>query len=364
MQLKYSGSVHFANGDPVSGVSIRIFDKDAHGKVDDDLTITPGLSDVHGAFTLTFEPLRYLDYDTLSIFIPQHKSRKEKNVENGTRFPDLDDIYLPYLQFNYTFNGLNNTHTASMGIFQTRYYLPENPPVAFLPSTHGFRFVNHFSGYFLPFSTPAFMSSRKVNSIYGLCGGMCAATYDLALAGKLIPAITDIPRPGTRLHRYLFQRQMDSLGGLGQEVIKVAQWTSLPDDTAVGTQRRTANEWVGIRQKLDQKNLVILTMIYVHASSVRELARNIFNNHQVLAYAYQMNAAGEITINIYDPNLPGCDDVVIQAEPVNIGEQPNLSSPQPLMGLKCIQLVEGEPYRPVRGFFITPYTPVRPPKGI
>jgi len=48
MKVKFSGSVHYANGVPMPNVAVRIFDKDAAGKGDDDLTITPGLSDDQG----------------------------------------------------------------------------------------------------------------------------------------------------------------------------------------------------------------------------------------------------------------------------------------------------------------------------
>ena len=50
MQVKFSGSIHYANGDPISNVVVRIFDKDAAGRQDDDLTVTPGLSDEQGRF--------------------------------------------------------------------------------------------------------------------------------------------------------------------------------------------------------------------------------------------------------------------------------------------------------------------------
>jgi len=364
MKVKFTGSVHFANGDPVSNVVVRLFDKDAPGKQDDDLTVTPGLSDEGGCFCLTYEPLRYLDYHTIFLSDTPKQPGSTQAEEHGLRLPDLGDIYLPYLRFNYTFNGLICEHTASMGIFKTKFYLPENPPVEFLPSSHGFKFINKFSGYFLPYSTPAFMSSRKVSSKYGLCGGMCAAVYDFALAGRPIPPITDVPKQGTRLQRYLFQRQMDTLGGLGQEIVKVAQWTSLPDNTPVGVMRRTADEFNQFYRRLDEKNPVILALIYVHANSLRGLSRLIFSNHQVLAYAYQQDASGELRINIYDPNLPGRNDIVIQSEPVMLGEESSASGPQTVMGLKSTHLVGGSHYREVRGFFAMPYTPVKPPQKI
>ncbi len=364
MKVKYSGSVHYANGDPVPNVVVRIFDKDASGNQDDDLTIAPGNSDEQGHFSLTYEPLRYLDYHTIHVPGTPAEAFNASSSGSGLRIPDLGDIYLPYLQFNYTFNGLIRQHTASLGIFQTQFHLPENPPVEFLPSKNGFKFQNRFPGYFLPFSTPGFLTSRKVTAIHGLCGGMCAAAYDITLTGKSIPQAEEVPHRGTWLQRYLFRRQIDSLGELGKQIIKVAQWTSLPDDTLLGTQAYTALEFNQLRLKLDDKNLVVLALIYEHARTLRELSRLIFNNHQVLAYAYQQDALGKISIHVYDPNLPGRDDVIIQCEPVVLGEISSPTGPQTVTGFKSTQLVGGAHYRDVRGFFAMPYVPERPPKRI
>jgi len=362
MKLKFSGSIHYANGDPVADVAVRIYDKDASGKGDDELTVTPGLSDEHGKFSLTYEPLRFLDYHRIDV--PGTPEEPFNAAAPGLHLPDLGDIYLPYLQFTYTVNGFQRQHTAALGVFQKKFHLPENPPVEFIASVHGFKFANSFTGYFLPFSTPAFMGPRKVSSKYGLCGGMCAAAYDFVLTGRSIPMKVNIPRRGTRFQRYLFQRQMDSLGGMGQQVVKVAQWTSLPDDTPVGTQARTAQEVNSVQQRLGDKNLVVLALIYEHASNLRQLARVIFNNHQVLAYSYQEALSGEIDIKVYDPNLPGRDDVVIHTVPVMLGEVSTPTGNQPVMGLKSSQQVGGVLYKEVRGFFSMPYSPVKPPPKI
>lgn len=364
MKIKFSGSISFANGDPIPDVAVRIFDKDTAGKQDDDLTLTPGLSDEHGLFSLIYEPLRYLDYHTIHLPGMSEQSGDATTEAHGLRMPDLGDIYLPYLKFNYTVNGSVHEHTATLMLFQHEFFLPVNPPVDFLPSRNGFMFPNSFSGYFLPYSTPAFMSSHKISSAYGLCGGMCAAVYDFMLAGKTIPPNVNTPHQGTRLQRYLFQRQMDSLGGLGEALIKVAQWTTLPDDTPVGTLRRSLDEFNQLRQKLDDGNLVILALIYVRANSLKKLSRQIFNNHQVLAYGYQQDTDGTLTIHIYDPNLPAQDDVDIHAEPVIVGEETTSTAERSVMGLKLSQQVGGKFFRDVRGFFVMPYSPVKPPKRI
>jgi len=362
MKLKFSGRILYANGKPVPNVTVRIFDQDADGRQDDDLTVAPGLSDESGRFKLTYEPLRYLDYHTISL--PGTPAEPFNSTTSGLRLPDMGDIYLPYLRFNYTFNGTTRQHSEALKIFQKTFHLPENPPIEFLPSIHGFSFTNSFSGYFIPFSTPAFMGSGKVSSKYGLCGGMSAAAYDFALASRNIPTQARVPRQGTRLQRYMFQRQMDSLGGVGQQVVKVAQWTCLPSDTLVGTQARTAREFEAIRLKLEDKNLVVLALIYDHANNLRELAQVIFNNHQVLAYACQTDNSGGYDLQVYDPNLPGRNDVAIHCQPVLVGELSSGAKPQPVMGLKSTQLVGGAFYRDVRGFFPMPYTPVKPPKGL
>jgi hypothetical protein len=360
VKIILSGSVHYANGVPMSNVAVRIFDKDAAGTEDDDLTITPGLSDVQGRFELEYEPLRYLDYHTLHL--PGTADGPAES--HSLRVPDLGDIYLPYLRFNYTVNGIKRQHTSTLGFFRTEFYLPVNQSVVFLPSRDGFKFVNSFSGYFLPYSTPAFMTSRKVSSIYGLCGGMCAAAYDFLLAGKPIPQHVDVPRQGSRLQRYLFQRQMDSLGGLGHQAIKVAQWTSLPDDTLVGTMRCTTDEFSSIRSKLDEGNLVVLALVYEHASSIKQLSKLVFSNHQVLAFAYRKGELGAYTIQVYDPNLPLHDDVEIHCEPVELGVSSLPDADQQITGFKSTQLVGGVFNKNVRGFFEMPYSVVKPPRNL
>lgn len=364
MEVRFSGSVHYANGLPLANVGVRIYDQDASGKQDDDLTVTPGLTDDDGRFNLTYAPLKYLDIHIINASAASEGSFGTSSTGSGLRLPDLTDFYLPYIQFSYTHNGRDRQHALPLGIFQSKFLLPENPPMDFLPSLHGFRFPNRFGGYFLPFSTPAFLGSRKVTRKYGLCGGMCAAAYDFILAGRSIPNTDEIPHQGTRLQRYLFRRQMDSFGGLGKQLVKVAEWTSLPDGTLLGTQSCTANEFMSIRQKLDDKNLVILALIYEQASSVKELSRRIFSNHQVLAYAYQQNKSASFTINIYDPNLPGSDDVTLLIEPVTLGEVASPTGPKILTGMKSSQLLGESFFKQVRGFFSMPYQPVQPPRKI
>lgn len=355
MKLNFRGKVCYANGTPVAGVTVRVFDRDTEPKQDDDLTIEPGLSDEKGRFRVRYDPGRYLDalnQDTAATASQPFNS-------DGLHLPDLSDLYLPYLRFDYPFLGQNRQHEAWMVPFQTEFRLPENPPVQFIPSQHGFYFRNNFAGYFLPFSTPIFKKNKQVPPSYGLCGGMSSAALDFRLAERAIPKTKEVPRGGTRLQRFLYRRQIDTMGSLGSSIVKVAQWTTMPDGTPLGVQRLSADEFAQLRRRLDDMNPVVLALIYERAQSATELAKVIFNNHQVLAHAYQKHSPGEYTIQVYDPNYPQRDDVRLQVHLVP------LDSPEAelLVGLECVQLT-GTKVKPVRGFFAMPYTPVEPPAKI
>ena len=355
MKLKFHGKVCYANGAPVPGVTVCVFDRDADQKLDDDLTAVPGLSDEMGYFTVRYDPARFLDMVKLNT----SGTASQPFNTGGLRLPDFTDLYLPYLRFNYPFLGQPRQHQAWLVPFQSEFFLPENPPVQFKPSQHGFHFPNNFAGYFMPFSTPAKFARKKVPPSYGLCGGMCSAALDFVLAGQSIPETAKIPRGGTRLQRYLFRRQMDTMGAMGATMIKVAQWTTLPDDTPLGVQRLTADEFTRLRQRLDDQNPVVLALIYVRARNAAELARVIFDNHQVLAHAYLQNNPWDYTVQVYDPNYPGKDDVVLRLRQVPVAA----SGAEPLVGWEIVQQI-GIKARPVRGFFAMPYMPIQPPEKV
>jgi hypothetical protein len=166
VKIKLSGYTLFANGDPAREVDVRIFDRDAEGKGDDDLTVSPGLSDENGRFRLTYEPLRYLDF---------HRWRTEGNPsepfnsghkDSGIRMPDMTDIYLPYLQFTYHFNGALRQHSSRLGIFQSKFFLPENP--GGFPA-FGTRFQISTVSRHISCLTPTY-GNQQGWPVYGLCG--------------------------------------------------------------------------------------------------------------------------------------------------------------------------------------------------
>ncbi|HAA28100.1 MAG TPA: hypothetical protein DCE56_11055 [Cyanobacteria bacterium UBA8553] len=359
MAENFSGRVLFANGSPAQSVLVRVFDKDEPGKGDDDLTVEPGRSDSEGRFTVCFEPSLYLDYNTIST---QEPSNSPWNWTLNTRtrpIPDITDIYLPYVEFRYTFNGRRCVHTAFMVPFQTEFRLPEIPAFDFKPCVHGFKFVNKFSGYPLPISVPNLPNLSAVESSYGLCGGMSSAAYDFLAADRSIPLHTTAPAVGSTLHQYLYRRQIDTFGSFGEYIAKFAQWMVLPDDTIFGIQKRTYDEFEEIRAKLDDGNPVVLGLVYVSSRETIE----IWNNHQVLAYGYSEVSDSTIDVNIYDPNYPGRDDVTIRVERVPVGTTFVPGVPprkRTVLGFRCTQKMSNHDIK-VRGFFAMPYAPVMPP---
>lgn len=362
MAENFTGKVLFANGFPAQNVLVRVFDKDEPGKGDDDLTINPGRSDSEGKFTVRFEPSRYLDYNTIPTKEPVNLPWDLTLTTHTRRIPDLTDIYLPYLEFRYTFNGRRCIHTAFIVPFQTEFRLPEIPPFDFKPSVHGFKFINNFSGYPLPFSIPNLPDLSSVGKAYGLCGGMSSAAYDFLLAGRSIPSDISTPTQGSPLHKYLYRRQVDTFGALGDYITKFAQWMVLPDDTILGIQKRTYDEFEAIHAKLDDRNAVVLGLIYVSGRDSWE----IWNNHQALAYSYSEISATTIDINIYDPNYPQRDDVAIRLERVPVGTTLIPGVPprkRTVLGFKCSQKI-GEFDKNIRGFFAMPYVPIVPPSGL
>jgi hypothetical protein len=200
----------------------------------------------------------------------------------------------------------------------------------FKPSAHGFRFANRFPGYPLPFSVPTLL---RTSTCYGLCGGMCYAALDFLLAERGIPQDVAPPEQGSPLHRYLYRRQIVSFGPFG-------------------TQRRTYDQFQAVRARLDSGQPVVLGIVYV---SIAETVA-IWKNHQVLACGCSQVSDTAFDINIYDPNLPQDDAVVIRAERVAVGKE--------VFGLRCTQKVAGQAEKKVRGFFIAPYRSVMPPEGL
>ncbi len=313
MSQTFTGVVQFANGAPAANVSVRLFDADVLTE-DDDLTVEPGVSDAKGVFAVQYDQSRDLDFA---------------------------DVFRPYLQFSYTHHGETRSHQADLQPNQRDYRLPEIPPVAFVPATHGFQYTNRYPGYWIPFSVQSVPDIPSVSNTYGLCGGMCATAMDFLLAGRPIPQRHRRPGRVTPLHRYIHTRQVDSLTA-GTQVARFARWMSLPD-TAV--HRRTAEELKTLRQNLDNGVPTPIGMVYVSTKDTMQ----IWQNHQILACQYEDLGEGRIRILVYDPNYPRRNDVFVESWP-----------DKETGGVASVQRISKKD-KVTRGYFVMPYEPMVPP---
>lgn len=344
----YSARVTFANGVAASGVQVRLFDRDAPDGEDDDLTITPGTSDAQGFFTVEYDPSRARDVHLVRRVEPRNPPWDWTPVEREILEPDPNDTFIPYLLFQYALQDQEVKAVADLKSLHHTYVLPEVAQKPFQPSTHGFRFVNSFPGFFLPFSIPFFPESQS-NSVYGLCGGMSAAALDFFFFNLPVPPRTQVPPTGSPLHQYLYQRQLDSFGRFGEVIRRFIEWMGLPDEGEKGTLKRTLDEFEKIRARLNHFTPVPLGIQYVKWRDTHQ----VWQNHQVLALRYERPATGQIRLYIYDPNYPGRDDVFIEAHKIDVGQGKE--------GLRCFQRVGNERTIPLYGFFALKYQPLLPP---
>jgi hypothetical protein len=118
-----------------------------------------------------------------------------------------------------------------------------------------------------------------------------------------------------------------------------------PPARRMGLQTRTmAVEWPQIRAQLDAGQPTPIGLVTVAAANPLQLGRN----HQVLTYSYQV-AGSRVSLQVYDPNSGPSDDVCIRFDTVapHAGFTHSVN-----IGL------------PVRGFFLTPYSPAQPPAAV
>lgn len=187
------------------------------------------------------------------------------------------------------------------------------------------------------------------NAARGLCGGMVFAALDYWNAHLAPPPA--MPAPDTELYKFIVRRLVQSWH-IPAGVAKYYQWMTLPDaDSRLrasgrsliirGVWRRTVErEWPKVRALIDNGQPVALGLVTVASTNPLLLGAN----HQALAYGYQVTDSA-VSIAVYDPNCGPNDGVRIVFYP---------SSGHQLMHNLNIA-------RPLRGFFLTAYSPVTPP---
>lgn len=187
----------------------------------------------------------------------------------------------------------------------------------FLPSSSGFRFPNSFPH--VPVRRIGIMGVVSLglgDASNGLCGGMAFGARDYFEAGRTPGASTAVPSEGP-LFDYLVDRLFDSFD-LPRGPARYLQLMSplLPDGETVWSRlglaprgrawRTVRREWPLIRADIDAGHPCPLGIVRVKSSDPRELKQN----HQVLAYGYEV-VGSTLAIRVYDPNLPGRDDVTL-----------------------------------------------------
>jgi len=170
----------------------------------------------------------------------------------------------------------------------------------FRPQKHGFHFGNGFVNHVLDVDGLPEITTK------GLCGGMAFAALDYYHAGFPIPTHLGINFPGgqvppddSTLRGYIYDRLLDSFV---QNGLRFVDWTTKQDHYTVlggdGLFELTKNEeFPKLMQRL-QSGPVALGLI-----SARWLWE-IGENHQVVAYGAELDAAGTMTVYIYDNNAP------------------------------------------------------------
>ena len=107
-----------------------------------------------------------------------------------------------------------------------------------------------------------------------------------------------------------FARRLIESWNLPFGALKYYDWQRRPlasrasrDSYRAGLTVRTVEaEWPRIRADLDAGHPVALGVVKVEGWDFRRIAQN----HQVMAYGYDLDEAkNEVTIRIYDPNYPG-----------------------------------------------------------
>jgi hypothetical protein len=180
----------------------------------------------------------------------------------------------------------------------TTHVVPE-----FLPSKNGLHFRNSFA----PGPTVRLgpLDPRLIgigDAAMGLCGGMVAYVRRHFAAKQPVPPQATVPENGSDLFKQLVREQVRSLR---YGLVPLRFWRlSAMDDAARNAQTRDRN-WPAIRRALDANTPTTLGLI-------RESARNplkLKENHQVLAYGYDIGEDASIRVRVYDPNHPDNDNV-------------------------------------------------------
>jgi Ig-like domain from next to BRCA1 gene len=230
--------------------------------------------------------------------------------------------------------------------------------LGFKASVNGLHFTNSFpSEPDIVVNVPPFGNVTIGDASNGLCGGMVFTVRDVFQAG--LPAIPDTSQPAAQspLFNWIVARLFASFNIPGG-VLKYLDWMGSPDHdtgfwffgnwivTGRGLAWRTImEEWPLIKADIDGNMPSPLGLVTVSSLNPGDIGKN----HQVLAYAYEVDDASQLTLHVYDPNTPpeNADGVRLILSLTNPTHTTPIDS--------NVGVPEG-----VRGFFQVPYLFLNP----
>ena len=236
----------------------------------------------------------------------------------------------------------------------------EQQAAGFVPSRDGLAFTNSWPSapgvaVRMPFGTVGIGDASR-----GLCGGMIFAALDYWHAHATPPTVQ--PPPGSPLYRYIVGRLIDSWH-LPAGVARYYRWQAKSDGYVA---RRTVEvHWPQVKAALDRGEPAVLGLVTVTSANPGQLGRN----HQVLACRYHQ-ADNVVTLQVYDPNSGPNDRVFLQFEASShaAGERFEPSSHAAGAQFEPSSHDAGVRFAhniniglPVRGFFLTRYSPAPAP---
>jgi Ca2+-binding RTX toxin-like protein len=158
----------------------------------------------------------------------------------------------------------------------------------FMPTRHGFNFVNHFVAiptYVTPFGV--------IGQDYGLCGGMAFAALDNWRVDDSAPDFSTTPQSGSTFD-YLWSRLLDSL--TIDVFANLYRFNDLQWKTNAQLNAVTTAEVNLIKAQLVTRPTPVGVIIPAAGGP-------IWGNHQVLAIGW-FTSNGSTVLKVYDPNRP------------------------------------------------------------
>jgi hypothetical protein len=220
----------------------------------------------------------------------------------------------------------------------------------FRPSRHGLHFPNRFPPGPTVVLGPIDPSRFGIGDASGgLCGGMALTVADLFAAGIEPPPDREVPANGSRRHRALVRRQVQSLGWFRVPLRFWSVAAFRPEAAAPWSRllRRASrldlaldHAWPRIRDDIDAGRPALVGL--VRTASLNPL--RLVTSHQVLAYGYRTEP-GLVSIRVYDPNWPDRDDVELRVHLAGNGRPASLDATtgEPLVGILSLPVYLEQP---------------------